>query len=315
MFEKVLASIELDELLKNTIINSIPDNYNDEEKVLHIYFLLGKIFSYSKDYYVENDRYYDYFQVSNMNKLNYENNKVNCYVINTLFAKLLSEIGVVSFPKDEDKGYFSEYDSEYCFMDEHFSLVVCIYGRYYDFDLISSFYTSSMLNSKINGELPKVEIPFKEKVFNYVEELIPSLLNYEELINNYMEEKNNNIKFTNYDIIRTILSLVGPVELNEIELIYLIDKLFLDLTIVSGTTLSLTQMITDTEELVLVFYDNDDYIYYYQLNTYLKEMSYEELQNLINAGDVKFIKKYHQIPGILSKEEYENSIEENNILF
>lgn len=88
---------ELNEALKNQILEGIPENYSKLEKAIYIYIKMCKLLTYDDEYYAVNqkgiatEKHKDINYASNITP---SNNSVVCFEFNLIYSKLLNGLGI-----------------------------------------------------------------------------------------------------------------------------------------------------------------------------------------------------------------------------
>lgn len=89
--DKVKHDVRASKKLRDKIINSIPQDFNQLEKSIYIYDMLSQILSYDPIFYIES---MGHVEVGNIESYDEDNNKVVCYEFAYILADLLREIGI-----------------------------------------------------------------------------------------------------------------------------------------------------------------------------------------------------------------------------
>lgn len=83
----------LDDNIKSKIINSIPKDFSNLERVIYVYTKLCQIFSYDPIYYFKEGAG-NHFDVSNVENYNEEANKVVCYEFAYILSDVFKDMGI-----------------------------------------------------------------------------------------------------------------------------------------------------------------------------------------------------------------------------
>ncbi len=83
----------INKTLQNNILSKIPQEYSKLEKAVFIYNELCKTLEYSMDYFLDQDKWQDWFtELDNLMQIDGVNNKkVVCYTFNCIFLELLDQ--------------------------------------------------------------------------------------------------------------------------------------------------------------------------------------------------------------------------------
>lgn len=87
----------INEEFKKDILRAMPEDVTDLEKAIYIYIKLCKLLTYDDEYYVfnqEGEVAKRHEQIENVKYITKENNDVVCYEFNSIYAKLLEELGI-----------------------------------------------------------------------------------------------------------------------------------------------------------------------------------------------------------------------------
>ena len=90
-------NIQIDENLKNAILNGMPEDISDLEKAIYIYIKMCKLLTYDEEYFAVNQRgiaTQKHKNIDYVSSINLDNNKVVCFEFNLIYSKLLSELGL-----------------------------------------------------------------------------------------------------------------------------------------------------------------------------------------------------------------------------
>ncbi len=226
--EDVHHEVHVNDSLKNSVLNSVPKEFNTLEKALYIYSKLCQILSYDSMYYLGKKEQHDK-SVTNISNVNTENNNIVCYEFSYILADLLSEIGITKIKESKLNGNK--------FYDNHANISFLVDGLVISADstrtVIQGDLTSLKYTSVMNGirceqydeNSQKIFALAKKKVRNHLKEenkqyasMIPSK---EYVANMSLNEKlilfNNlltSCKLTNVDFIAYVNKLVSELELN-----------------------------------------------------------------------------------------------------
>lgn len=92
-----IRKVEINEKLKEAVLNDIPPHFDDLEKAFYIYYKLCSVLSYDDRYFakrsMDEKREHKYFD--RLCTITPDNNEVICYEFNSLYAKMLKDMGIV----------------------------------------------------------------------------------------------------------------------------------------------------------------------------------------------------------------------------
>ena len=185
----VYKNIEIDQGLKNQIINNMPPNLSKLEIAIYIYIKLSKELNYDLEYYAVRqkgpiaDAHKD---ISKVNNIDLKNKNVVCYEFNAIFAHLLNEFNIDFEIRQHGDNYG----------DTHAWLRVNIDNLLISFDSMHRiFWEFDLLQAKINNPLRGIKLYNKNKVINNkFNDIIEKI--YRMIIKE--ENKDNNIKIDKY---------------------------------------------------------------------------------------------------------------------
>lgn len=98
-----IDKIEVNEELKNTILENLPTDASELEKAIFIYIKMCKLLTYDDEFYAVNQtgqvaRIHE--NINHVKEITPTNNKVVCYEFNAIYGKMLQEIGL-TFSTDQ----------------------------------------------------------------------------------------------------------------------------------------------------------------------------------------------------------------------
>ncbi|MGN1371217.1 MAG: hypothetical protein ACI4XM_02955 [Candidatus Coprovivens sp.] len=98
-----IDKIEVNEELKNTILENLPTDASELEKAIFIYIKMCKLLTYDDEFYAVNQmgqvaRIHE--NINHVKEITPTNNKVVCYEFNAIYGKTLQEIGL-TFSTDQ----------------------------------------------------------------------------------------------------------------------------------------------------------------------------------------------------------------------
>ena len=91
-------TVRIDEELRHAILSSMPNDLTDLEKAIYIYIKMCKVLTYDDEYYALNQKGLASAKhrfVEHVSEINLQDNRVVCYEFNIIYAKLLSELGII----------------------------------------------------------------------------------------------------------------------------------------------------------------------------------------------------------------------------
>lgn len=181
--DTIYKKVKLDNELKSSILDGLPEQASELEKAVYIYIKMCKAFTYDEEYYAinqqgklaEKHRTIDYIK-----SLNKDNKKLVCYEFNAIYANLLSELGInfKSFYATTDK---EEYGRLHAYLKYRI-------GKYIiHADSTTSILSADLMNAKVNNELNGLWCSNRNKeTKNEFEEVVEKMYN---LINKQENEK------------------------------------------------------------------------------------------------------------------------------
>lgn len=183
-----LINLEINENLKNNILNKIPTNFNKLEKAFYSYYLLCKTLTYDEEQFLANKKYYDDYtidhsDITRLSKIDEFNNRVVCFEFIAIYAKILESLNI-----------------EYSYVGSNQYAKGHVYlNLYIDKYKIKVDSTDSIVNSDMS--LSKNNIRLKGFNINNNESSIEELNRFNKSINNiydYIEQKENNKHIYNF---------------------------------------------------------------------------------------------------------------------
>lgn len=143
-----LKDIKIDEDLEKEILDGMNPRYSEIEKAIFIYIKMCKIFSYSDEYYVSEQKGIHakkHRDIKNIDNINLNNREVVCYEFNMIYAKLLADLNInfeLVGPSD-----IINYGSGHAYLKFKSGKYLVIA------DAVISIITSDMVSAKLNTPL------------------------------------------------------------------------------------------------------------------------------------------------------------------
>lgn len=94
---KKITDFEINEELKNEVLQNIPKDFSDVQKAVYIYIKLCKLFTYDEEYFIYNqDKKLEqkHLDINRLSDKNSNYNNIVCYEFNSIYAKLLQIVGI-----------------------------------------------------------------------------------------------------------------------------------------------------------------------------------------------------------------------------
>jgi len=314
-----ITDFELNEDLKNSILEGIPKQYSDIEKAIYIYIKLCKKFTYDEEYFIYNQdsvREKEHLDINKLSSKNTENNNIVCFEFNSIFAKLLNMIGINDLILDGN--VFGMYGGG------HQNLNVRI-GKYMiSADSVTSILNGDLVNAKLNtklngiktynqssktneefnllvnkvyDEIKNEELKDENKKYDLKVNIQDKIKEYEDTINNEMISFDEKLEILINNLLSSNLQAVDLASyINRLRKI-LFTKGELDNNI--GFTI-IRDNSSEKAKLSMVFVINknninsdlENNIYYmYGRQTGLNQISIEELNSLFNTNKLNYIAK------------------------
>lgn len=92
-----IRKVQISDELKEAVLKDIPEYFDNLEKAFYIYYKLCSVLSYDDRYFakrsVDEKREHKYFD--RLNKITPTNNEVICYEFNSLYARMLKQLGII----------------------------------------------------------------------------------------------------------------------------------------------------------------------------------------------------------------------------
>lgn len=147
--DTVYKSAVVDEDLRKTILDGMPEDISDLEKAFYVYIKMCKTLTYDDEYYAVNQRGIataKHQSIEYVSTITPENNKVVCFEFNALYSKFLSELGI-NFGSD----YKGSIDESYG--DSHANLEFRCGKFLVRADAVTSILSGDIARSKLNQSL------------------------------------------------------------------------------------------------------------------------------------------------------------------
>ena len=173
--KKYIFQVEIDEGLKKTILENMPNDLNILEKAIYVYIKMCKLLVYDEEFFAVNQKgaiAKKHTNIDNLKNITLENNGIVCYEFIAIYARLLLEIGIKNIKIHDgtlNPNIINNLHSWLVYEYEDFIISV---------DPLNSIRTSDMYLAKTNQPLkgiicknPNLTEEF-EKVYNKVNALI-----------------------------------------------------------------------------------------------------------------------------------------------
>ncbi len=136
--------MEINEELKNYVINSLPINLTKLEQAIFIYILLCKHFIYDEVFFIMNNqgsiaKYHE--DINNFKNISFYNNKIVCYEFNDIYAYFLTILGIKYQIQDYSKNKFTKGHANLIFKIDNFLVSA---------DSVSSILMGDLTLAKLN---------------------------------------------------------------------------------------------------------------------------------------------------------------------
>ncbi len=168
--------IHVNSKLKNAIINTIPEEFDQLEKSIYVYTKLCQILSYNPKYFVGKTREYNK-SVSKIETIDQTNNSVVCYEFSYMLADLLREIGITQIKEQKLNG-----DS---FKDQHANISFMVDGLVIFADSTRSVLQGDLTSLKYSSKMSGIRCEL------YDEESQQKFRNAKERVSRYINKEYN----------------------------------------------------------------------------------------------------------------------------
>ncbi len=214
---------KINETLRNDVLGSMPDNYNNLEKAMYIYNALCTKFYYSMDYYLDvfdPDIVEKFTNIDNLQYLDgVKNREVICYTVNAVFRELLEQVGCCEYisplPMSDIKPNH--------IVNLHDIVRLTIDGKKYSIDSTSGVLVNSdLMNAKYStGTLvgwdvdnrdeqltdEQVEI-LEDEIFNAQDKVRGNIIALDKNIHDYKKLKYNNDTYMSLPVESRVMMLL-----------------------------------------------------------------------------------------------------------
>lgn len=298
--DKFVSMTILNQELKNSILSSIPNDYDELEIAIYIYIKLCQIFSYHGEYYIfDGDKLvaHKHENVYNLSTFDFNNNEIICYEFTAIYAKFLDLLNIkfkVKYKKDLK-----------IFGGQHTNLKFYVNDLIVYADAVTSILNGDLFRSKMALDLVgiqcenndcKLKYFFVNKLFkiynknketknieyiNNLSTIINSLNIYDKLV---MFSNISNSLFKNYVDCMSIMLFLKNNYLSEQE------KDVCDMLIVKNNNckdiykkyLAFPCMIISFKKIIA------DFVYLYIPGKNIKKLSIDEINDLFYTNDLEY---------------------------
>ncbi len=334
--DETYKKIKLNSELKEHILNGLSKNATDLEKAIYVYIKMCKTFTYDEAYYALEQKgvvdaiqkHKDYNYIAKINK---KNNSLVCYEFNTIYAKILSDLGIPF--RIDFKGTFHEYGTGHqnitirCgkFLVDADSIVSILHGDLYCAKVNEPLtgITCANKNSETQREFERTlqrvykKIIREEQRNSQATDSEPA--SFEEVLKEYQSTTQNYQEVSIDEKIDIMLKKVTDSKLKGIDalsyLLRLRKVLFHGDERIDNCSISIVRRYTTEAEqlngypIAIVAVNNSSLSKEEEQNNYLifnstktvQAISQEELQELFDNREIMYIydeDKEHRVPGI-----------------
>lgn len=276
--------VHIDKELKNSILSSVPTEFNTLEKAIYIYAKLCQLLSYNSLYFLGEKRNYDK-SVSKLENMDLINNGIVCYEFSYIYADLLMELGITNIKEHKlDGEKFKDEHTNISFLIDGLVIFADSTRTVLQGDLSTLKYSSKMTGIRCelyDEDSQKAFKSAKEKVVSYIKtenETLDSNINLEGVeelsINDKIIMFNNllvNSTLTGVNYISYVSRLISLMKLNINTKLYYSEEnknFFLQINIGSYSQNGLMSYTIDTTTKQLYRYPGDSLIFEVNVTNY-----------------------------------------------
>ena len=161
----------LDNNIKSKIINSVPKDFSNVERVIYVYTKLCQIFSYDSIYYFKEDAG-NHSSIATIENYNEENNEVVCYEFAYILSDVLKDMGISYIKERNNTGQkFANSHTNISFLVDDFVIFADSTTTVEAGDLSSSKYSLDLKGIRCmqyDDEIQQRFMQAKNKVKSYI---------------------------------------------------------------------------------------------------------------------------------------------------
>ena len=281
--ENNIPNVFINEKLKNSIFEDMPNFLNILEKSIYIYIKMCKLLTYDYTYYIydqEGDECLKHKDINYINNITPSNNGIVCFQFNLIFSSFLKELGL---------GFLYNYPNSIntSYGESHVSLTYRVNKYIIHADSVESIFYGDLTNVKLGESITGLRcintnkdtvIEFNDSLTKVYNCILSEMNDFD-----YLLDKRQNYDLISYDIkekLNMIISKINDAGFNEIDSIsYLlrlkkillnnIEKEKLDMFIIRNNILS---------KVLIIFLVNNSEYYLYDLHNNLVSIPYSKLK-------------------------------------
>lgn len=326
---------EINEELKEFILDGMPENASKLEKAIYIYIKMCKTLTYDDEYYAVNQKgkaAEKHLDINYASKISPSNNKVVCFEFNIIYSKFLSELGI-NFESEYKNLVGEAYGyghASLMFRDDKFLVKADSTDSFMNSDLIEAKLNKPLNGLKCMNHNSNTNIEFNEivkKMYNLVvkqedekNKKVSGMGVFEEILAEYgritdkikpvslsekisiLINKVNSSKLVGIDSLATILQLKKILFTKDERIKNIRINIIRNNEPFEKENVAMASMIITLNPVSLVRNLNENTYYYFNPNKDLVSITKEELQTKFDDGIFEYVRENDPIiPGIETK--------------